>query len=368
MINGWEVLDFNDVFEDITKYFTKIPTNNYKSNGRHAIIDQSQQFIAGYTDIDLPEHEIESPFIIFGDHTRVFKFIDFECFIGADGVKVLRNKIIGDTKYYFHFLTNLEIENNGYSRHFKFLKRQKILIPPISEQKRIAAILDKADEIRRKREQAITKLEQLAQSIFVEMFGDPALNTKSLPLISLGELGTWRSGGTPARSNKDYFIGDINWFSSGELEQMYISQSKEKISQYALENTSASLIKKGALLLGMYDTAALKSSIANVDCSCNQAIAFSEITNPSIKTIYVYLAIQYGKEHFKRLQRGVRQQNLNLEIIRQIQIPLPPINKQLEYIHIFEKIQLIKDAESKCLLNHNALFASLQQQAFSGNL
>jgi type I restriction enzyme S subunit len=243
-----------------------------------------------------------------------------------------------------------------------------IQLPPLAEQKRIAAILDKADEIRRKREQTIAKLDQLAQSIFVEMFGHPALNTKNLPLISLGEVGKWKSGGTPARSNKEYFIGDINWFSSGELEQMYISNSAEKISKSALETTSASLVKKGSLMLGMYDTAALKSSIADIDCSCNQAIAFAEITNPCIDTIYVYLAIQFGKDHFKRLQRGVRQKNLNLEMIRQIKIPLPAINKQLEFVEIFKNIQHLKETKSNSLFIRNQLFASLQHQAFTGNL
>jgi type I restriction enzyme S subunit len=118
----------------------------------------------------------------------------------------------------------------------------------------------------------------------------------------------------------------------------------------------------------MYDTAALKSSIADIDCSCNQAIAFAEITNPCIDTIYVYLAIQFGKDHFKRLQRGVRQKNLNLEMIRQIKIPLPAINKQLEFVEIFKNIQHLKETKSNSLFIRNQLFASLQHQAFTGNL
>jgi type I restriction enzyme S subunit len=292
-------------------------------------------------------------------------------------LKLTPNKVL-DLKFLKLYMESglfqLQLNENTHGAAIKnvasvsILKDIEIPLPPLAEQKRIAAILDKADEIRRKREQTIAKLDQLAQSIFVEMFGHPALNTKNLPLISLGEVGKWKSGGTPARSNKEYFIGDINWFSSGELEQMYISNSAEKISKSALETTSASLVKKGSLMLGMYDTAALKSSIADIDCSCNQAIAFAEITNPCIDTIYVYLAIQFGKDHFKRLQRGVRQKNLNLEMIRQIKIPLPAINKQLEFVEIFKNIQHLKETKSNSLFIRNQLFASLQHQAFTGNL
>lgn len=85
------------------------------------------------------------------------------------------------------------------------LKQIKIKIPPISEQKRIAAILDKADEIRRKREQAITKLEQLAQSIFVEMFGDPVTNEKGWEIVELGKYSEkMGSGSTPTGGDSAY--------------------------------------------------------------------------------------------------------------------------------------------------------------------
>jgi type I restriction enzyme S subunit len=243
-----------------------------------------------------------------------------------------------------------------------------IPLPSLSEQRRIATLLDQADALRAKRREALAQLDSLTQSIFIKMFGDPARNTKNFPVISLGEVGKWQSGGTPPRSRDDYFVGEIPWFSSGELESMYVSDSKEKISALALVETSAKTVPKGSLMLGMYDTAALKASIAAIDCSCNQAVAFSVIQINVLETLYVYFAIVIGREHFRRLQRGVRQKNLNLDLIRQIQIPLPPIDSQRKFVELLTQIGLIKESHSQSLSHLNTLFDSLQHRAFRGEL
>ncbi len=80
---------FDEVFEDRTKYGTKIKTDDYHSSGAHIIIDQGQEQIAGYTDLEEGLFT-EVPALVFGDHTRIIKFVDRPFFLGADGVKVLR--------------------------------------------------------------------------------------------------------------------------------------------------------------------------------------------------------------------------------------------------------------------------------------
>jgi type I restriction enzyme, S subunit len=252
-------------------------------------------------------------------------------------------------RYLYRFLDSYvsklrQLSIGGVIKYIKLpnLTNAPLPLPPLPEQKRIAAIIDKADEIRRNRELAISKLDCLAQSVFVEMFGDPARNSRSLPLVPLGDIGSWHSGGTPPRLNKENFVGDIPWFSSGELEDMYVFKSKERISVDALKNTSAKLVRKGELMLGMYDTAALKSSIAGLDCSCNQAIAFAAIDERRALTSYVYFAIRIGRDHFRRLQRGVRQKNLNLELIRNIRIPVPPIAEQEHFASVLKGCDELK--------------------------
>lgn len=250
----------------------------------------------------------------------------------------------------------------------RIILESRIPLPPLPEQRRIAAILDQADALRAKRREALAQLDSLTQSIFIEMFGDPATNSLGLPLLSLAELGMWQSGGTPPREQSHYFKGDIPWFSSGELESMYVDGSIEHISNDAIRNTSAKLVRSGSLMLGMYDTAALKASIAAVDCACNQAIAFAFIDDERAEVSYVYHAIIVGREHFRRLQRGVRQKNLNLSMIREIQIPAPSRAKQRVFATRIQSIESLKATHRAALAESDALFASLQHRAFAGQL
>lgn len=211
-------------------------------------------------------------------------------------------------------------------------------------------------------------MEALIKSVFLEMFGDPVLNPQEYPIISLSQLGKWQSGGTPLRSKEYYYDGNIPWYSSGELNDVYIFQSKENINSRAIRETSAKLVKAGSLLLGMYDTAALKSSITRVDASCNQAIAFSLLSENKCNSLYVYMAIQLGKRMHLSRRRGVRQRNLNLNMIKGIKIPLPPVKDQNRYALIFEKtldeIDKLKDSLNRL----ETLFQSLLQKAFRGEL
>jgi type I restriction enzyme S subunit len=277
--------------------------------------------------------------------------------------------------FLFHWLrTNRSyLESLGNGATFKevskaIVSRIEIQLPPLPEQRRLAEILDRTEVLRTKRRIALAQLDILTHAIFLRMFGDPTRNTLKLPITSIGEIGVWQSGGTPPRTSHSYFEGSVPWFSSGELEAMFVSKSREHISEEALRVTSARAVPKDALMLGMYDTAALKASIAAVDCSCNQAIAFSRINERIADTVYVYFAVVIGREHFRRQQRGVRQKNLNLSMIRKILIPLPPIGLQQIFASRVAAIEKLKTIHRASLAELNALFASLQHLAFRGEL
>lgn len=244
----------------------------------------------------------------------------------------------------------------------------KIPLPPLPQQKKIAAILDAADAYRQKTKALITKYDELTQSLFLDMFGDPVTNNKNLPKIKIGALGKWQSGGTPSRRNPDYYEGNIPWLSSGELNQKYIDDSEEHITEIAITESNSKLIEKGSLLLGMYDTAALKSTITTTIMSCNQAIAYCKLNQELVNTSYVYHVIQIGKEYYRRLQRGVRQKNLNLTMVKGIKILMPPIEQQNQFEKSVYAIESQKEIAQKKLLKSEALFNSLLQKAFKGEL
>lgn len=291
--------------------------------------------------------------------------------------KVLRPSNAVDKNYFAHFFkTNFYANyiqkcaeganiNNLKNEHFDNLT---IPLPTMKEQMQIATVLDKAQSNIDKRKQAIAKLDELIQAVFLDMFGDPVTNSKNLITISLGELGEWKSGGTPSRGNKEYFKGNIPWYTSGELNDLYVNGCIEYITEAALKETSTKEVPIGALLLGMYDTAALKSSITTKRSSCNQAIAFAKINESLAETKYVYYAVQLGKEHYKSIQRGVRQKNLNLSMIKAIKILYPSLKLQKDFVRIADIIYL-KKQQMKLQLQHlESNFQALLQNAFKGEL
>lgn len=291
------------------------------------------------------------------------------------GFKNILPSPMHDPKYLYWYLKSIksEIEFRASGTTFKEISGTamgeiEILLPPLKEQKKIVAVLDKAQALIAKRKEVILNLDKLVRSVFLDMFGDPVINPKKINKVKLDELGDWKSGGTPPRKKDEYYKGDVPWYSSGELNNTYISKSIECISHKAIDETSAKLIKPGSLLLGMYDTAALKSSISTQECSCNQAIAFSKLNEELVSTLFVYYVIQLGKDHYKRQQRGVRQKNLNLTMIREIEVILPPLGIQQEFVDLVEKIEQQKLTMQKSLVILENIFQSLLRRAFQGEL
>ena len=179
---------FSDVFSDETRCGRKIPTNEYLPSGKYPIIDQGQIQIAGYTNSEDGLYR-NIPAIVFGDHTRIIKYVDTPFFLGADGVKLLKSKIDNvDYKYLYYSLQGVKIPDTGYNRHFKWLKEAEISLPPLDEQRKIAAVLDKVSDLVAKRRQQLDKLDLLVKSKFVEMFGDPVYNDYKWPVQNLESI------------------------------------------------------------------------------------------------------------------------------------------------------------------------------------
>ena len=179
---------FADVFLDVTKDGHKISKENYLPQGRYPIIDQGQEYIAGYSDESAGLYK-DVPAIIFGDHTRIIKYVNTPCFLGADGVKLLKAKIPDSNyKYLYYALSHTQIPNTGYNRHFKWLKEVDIRLPSENEQQYIVEILDKLSTLISLRKQQLSKLDELIQVRFVEMFGDLKQNTMNWPVCSFADF------------------------------------------------------------------------------------------------------------------------------------------------------------------------------------
>lgn len=128
-------------------YRIKIPKSEFKTVGGIPIIDQSENFIAGYTDLENSVYHFDKAIICFGDHTRILKYIDFDFALGADGVKILLPNENVNTKYLYYLLLSTPVESHGYSRHYAYLKNKEIPVPPIEIQEQIVAELESYQKI-----------------------------------------------------------------------------------------------------------------------------------------------------------------------------------------------------------------------------
>jgi len=148
-----------------------IPREKYQSVGKFPIIDQSDKFIVGYTDNEDKVYKIDYPVIIFGDHTRIFKYVDFNFAIGADGTQIIipnAEKFI--PKFFYFSMLSLKINNLGYSRHFKLLKTKKLIIPPLQIQKQIVAKLYAVQDYKSQLLAQKLKLKELFNSVLAKSF------------------------------------------------------------------------------------------------------------------------------------------------------------------------------------------------------
>ncbi|ANW98869.1 restriction endonuclease subunit S [Thermoclostridium stercorarium subsp. thermolacticum DSM 2910] len=166
----WSTVDFGAAVLNMRFHVGKVKQKEYLNSGRFPVVDQGQKLIAGYWNKPEDVYNGPLPVIIFGDHTRVFKFINFRFVCGADGTKILiPNTSKFDPAFLYYALTRLEIPNRGYNRHYALLRQQRLICPPLSEQKRIADILGAVDKKLRAEELKKQALETLFKTLLYNL-------------------------------------------------------------------------------------------------------------------------------------------------------------------------------------------------------
>ncbi|MFZ2356417.1 MAG: hypothetical protein WAW67_01130, partial [Candidatus Omnitrophota bacterium] len=130
MIAKEEIRLFDQCFNTLSPENKKVQRKQYLPEGKIPVIDQGEDFIGGYTNDHNKQQDADLPVILFGDHTRRFKYVDFPFAVGADGIKILKpiDKTISD-KFAYYQLIQKELPNKGYSRHYQFLRKVDFWVP-----------------------------------------------------------------------------------------------------------------------------------------------------------------------------------------------------------------------------------------------
>lgn len=184
----WKRIPFEKSIQKTT-YTAKIPKKKFLENGAFPIVSQEADFINGYWNNEEDVFKVSSPVVIFGDHTKVIKHIDFDFVLGADGVKILSPIKELESKFLAYFLESCDIGDLGYARHYRLLKEFSVPVPPMPEQKRIVALLDTVfadlEQTRAKTEQNLENARELFESKKLNLFESlsDTSNLSPLPLV-----------------------------------------------------------------------------------------------------------------------------------------------------------------------------------------
>jgi type I restriction enzyme S subunit len=172
MIEGWGQYEFSDsLVDNKVGRANQINASEIKKEGRFPVVDQGQDFIAGYSDEGAKLVRDGLPYVIFGDHTRCFKFVDFPFIVGADGTKVLSpNTKLFDSKYFYYQLLSFGIPSRGYNRHYKLLKEKFLQRPELPEQRNIAYVLTTIQRAIEQQDKLIQHTTELKKALMQKLF------------------------------------------------------------------------------------------------------------------------------------------------------------------------------------------------------
>ena len=248
-----------------------------------------------------------------------------------------------------------------------FVRNLEIPLPPIASQRRIADILDKADEIIRKRKEAIALTEQLLKSTFLDMFGDPVINPKGWEKCQVKDIAKVKTGKTPSRKENDNYGNSIRWVKTTEVINSIIEETEEYLSEKGA--LQMNVFPEKTIIVAMYGqgkTRGRTALLANPSTT-NQACA-AILPSYKYNTIYLWELLKLSYYRLRELGRGGNQPNLNLDMIKTFEIIFPPLENQEKFEDIITKIQIQRAKNIKSLEESENLFNSLLQKAFKGEL
>ena len=360
---------FTDIFDDVTKQGRKIPTNEYLERGMHPIIDQGQKEIAGYSNEEAGLF-CDVPAIIFGDHTRVIKYVDTPCFLGADGVKLLKaKKSNANYKYLFYALSSADIPNTGYNRHFKWLKEVEIPTHTENEQNDIVAVLDKVSGLIALRKQQLQKLDELVKARFVEMFGDPETNPNGWEQVTVGDVcSSIVRGPFGSALKKDFFVEPSN-STYKVYEQKHAIQKSATIGTYYITEEKYQELKRFECLSGdiIMSCSGTMGELYQLPERCergiiNQALCKFTLNNKMLPICF----LTYMRQTIGNLEtKGSGIKNIAaVSYVKAMPINLPPMSVQIEFESFCKQTDKSKAVIQKALDEAQLLFDSLMQKYF----
>lgn len=318
---------------------TKIEQNEIQEKGKYPVITQeSEKFISGYTDEENAVSDL--PLVVFGDHTCVFKYIDFPFIRGADGTQLLKtNKDEVFAKYFYYYLCSIKVENSSkYERHFKYLKTEKIPLPPLDVQKSIAAECEAVDSEYQNAEKEISDAKAKIAEIMANVHGEEK---------RLEEIAPYGAERILYRE-----IAPESYVSTDNL-----LQKCEGVKLYDDNPNVESIVKyeKGDILVSNIRPYLKKIWLADKDGGCSPDVLVFRIPDKSEvlpKFLYSAMAQDSFFDFMMSGKKGMKMPRGDKNTIPDYKIPVPPLAEQQRIVSLVsaleEKIAAAKHVMAEC--------------------
>ena len=386
---NWCWVHLLDSFYNYTDSKKKIPQKEYMKDGDIAVVDQGQDLVGGYTNDSEKVFTGDLPVIIFGDHTRCIKYIDFPFVQGADGVKVLKPKQFFDTKAFYYAFQNVNIPNMGYRRHFPLFDQYAIPLPPITEQQRIVdrieSLFTKLDEAKQKAQDALDNFETRKAAILHKAFTgeltaqwrkERGVGMESWENLKIGTYAQVKGGKRLPKGHKlvtertahpylriaDFGDGTIN-----DSDLHYITEDTfSQIKNYIINKEDVYISIVGSI----GKAGVIPESLNGANLTENAARIISSRTLP--RYLSSFLSSPKAQNDIQNRIRSATLGKLSLLNIKDIETPVPSIEEQTEIIRILDNLlakeQQAKEAAEGVLEQIDLIKKAILARAFRGEL
>lgn len=337
---SWREVGFDEAFQRLKLKAFEIPTKDYQVAGTYPIIDQGDGAVAGYIDREDPISDV--PFIVFGDHTTIVKYVDQPCFIGSQGVVPLKARECYDPYFLYLMLGRTRIPALGYSRHFRELENKTFPLPPLVEQRKIAEILRTWDEAIEAAEAELKAKQERKRGLMQKLLnpsddGAGAVS-KEYDTVKLGDIAEFSKGkGLP----KSAIVanGRYKCVHYGELFTFYGDRINEVVSRTD-DSDGAVLSVAGDVLMPTSDVT--PAGLAKASCVLeNDVILGGDImvirpdkgrAHPPFLSTY----IRFKKKDVLRLAKGTTVFHLYGSDMAKFLVQLPPLAEQRKIAQVLQ--------------------------------
>ncbi len=368
---GWKEVELGELlnYEQPTKYI--VEDTNYNDNYNTPVLTAGKSFILGHTD-ETDGIYNKLPVIIFDDFTTDNKFVNFKFKVKSSAMKLLtpKNKEI-DLKFIFLLMQTIKVNSITHKRYYLSKYRNiKIPLPPPPTQKQIVSILEKAEKLKQKREQADKLMEDYLKSVFNEMFLKRKGEFKIKKLVDItkkitdgkhGDCENEENSGYYFISAKDIFKGEVHYENSRQIKKEGYLEVNKRVN---LEIKDVLITNSGTI-----GKTAIMNNRENVDKTTFQkSVAIIKPNKKLIQSIYLKNFLDTIIINLMSTSSGSSQKNLLLKDIRNIKIPLPPLALQKKFASIVERVEKLKEKQKQSKEEISQMFDVLMQKAFKGAL